>query len=75
MRGALLVLIAVGVLVAPDDLRAQSIDILRRVVKVVPQGGSQSRTAAAGFIVRAEARAVLIVTPSHVIERADRGGV
>jgi hypothetical protein len=65
VRIALLVLGLAGMLVVPDA-RAQSIDLLRQgVVKVVPQGGSQARTAAAGFIVRAEARAIFIVTASH----------
>jgi hypothetical protein len=76
MKGALLVVSLVGLFVTPDAGRAQSIDLLRQgVVKVVPQSGSQTRTSAAGFIVRAEARAVFVVTASHVIEGADRVGV
>lgn len=76
MRVALLVLGLAVMLVGPDHARAQSIDLLRQgVVKVVPQGGNQARTAATGFIVRAEARAIFIVTASHVIEGADRVGI
>ena len=76
MRVALLVLLLAVMLIAPDHARAQSIDLLRQgVVKVVPQGGGQTRTPAAGFIVRAEARAIFVVTASHVIEGADRLGV
>jgi hypothetical protein len=57
------------------DVAAQNIDLLRQgVVKVVASGSGQSQTAA-GFIVRAEERAVFIATASHVVEGADQIGI
>jgi len=76
MRYTLLLLGFVLVWSLPHNARAQDLDLLRQgVVKVVPKSRSQGLIPATGFVVRAETRAVYIVTASHVVEGADEVGI